>query len=395
MTAPTDQTNDDLGRVDGILGEITDSSSLFTVNRGQTYKEFWNNVSTTRLGANFAVVGTAFDEDPTDESLILHGEPEVQILTDKLHLGPESRVLEIGAGVGRLAYHMASRCGAYVGGDISANMLDIARENCQDHDNTEFVELAEASPLPFGDASFDAVYAQAVFIHLDREDCFNYMREAFRVLRPGGRVYFQFFNLLHDEGFKIFDWVARNTVSPAGKIRGRVHQLPAPEVRCYTERAGFVVDDGASHLELRQQAFDYPIPTVNWDYYLVAVGTRPLHGGGEAARLLPEADRIVARQFSDDYCNRCRDGFFDKTRRHALADQFEPMRKYLAALSPMVAFECIVAIERGVIDAGNARVDPMVIFPALLLAATEKDEPATLPHRVRSKIEEALRHATR
>ncbi len=181
MAQGIDDSHDDLGSVDGILGDITDSSTLFTVDKGRTYKEFWNNVSQTRFGANFAVVGTAFDEDPTDESLILHGEPEVQVLVDKLHIGRESRVLEIGVGVGRLACHMAPQCESFVGADISANMLHVARQNCADGTNVEFVELCEPSGLPFDAAEFDAVYAQAVSIHLDREDCYRYMRETFRV----------------------------------------------------------------------------------------------------------------------------------------------------------------------------------------------------------------------
>ena len=381
MSRPHEDPAEGLGRVEGILGEITDSSTLFTIDKGQTYRDFWNEVSTTRLGANFAVVGTAFDEDPTDESLILHGQPEVQIIAHKLRVSTQSRVLEIGCGVGRLAFHMAGLCGSYVGSDISANMLAIAAENCRSRENVEFVELEETRPLPFPDSSFDAVFSQAVFIHLDREDCYRYMREAFRVLRPGGRAYFQFFNLLHFEGFKLFDWISKYAIGPQGRVRGRIQFATAPEVRAYSKAAGFAIDETRSHLGMLQQHYEHLIPTVNWDYYLILVATRPDVSDSDRAALVPEGQTCPPIRFSEEYCRRYRDTFFCKLQRHALSDRLEIVRKFLAELEPIRCFECIVTIERALLEAIEAGVEPMTIFPALYDTATEVDDPLTLVER--------------
>ncbi len=48
----------------------------------------------------------------------------------------------------------------------------------------------------FAAASFDKAYAVAVLIHLDKEDVFLYLREVARILRPGGLLYVDTWNLV-------------------------------------------------------------------------------------------------------------------------------------------------------------------------------------------------------
>src|SRR5207244_8730559 len=49
--------------------------------------------------------------------------------------------------------------------------------------------------FPYDDASFDFAFATSVFTHLDAESTGNYLDEAHRVLRPGGRLLATFFVL--------------------------------------------------------------------------------------------------------------------------------------------------------------------------------------------------------
>jgi SAM-dependent methyltransferase len=386
LAARRARTKRALRTVEGVHGVITDSSSLFTVDKGQTYKEFWTNVSTDWADAAFAVAGTVFDKDPTPESIRISGEPEAQILADKLHLGPRSRVLEIGAGVGRLAYHMCRYAGHYSGVDISPNMLAVARRELAGKTNWELRELVEAAPLPFADRSFDAVYSQAVFIHLDREDCYRYIREAFRVLRPGGRAYFQFYNLLHPAGFDIFHWVAENTVTAQGKVRGRVHFPVNVEVRAYVENAGFVMDEAASHLEPVDQHYPFPVPILNYDYYLIAVAEKPAAAGTPPAELTSRAARPRVTRFSDAYYRAYLDAFTEKVRRHApdLASELIP---FLAQLSLELAFQTVHEVERGVMALERRKEPPTLLLP-LLRAAANEDYPETpLWARVRARVQ--------
>jgi SAM-dependent methyltransferase len=60
------------------------------------------------------------------------------------------------------------------------------------HYNRRGVPAAEYR-FPYGDASFDFVFATSLFTHLDPAAARNYLREAQRVLAPGGTLLATFF----------------------------------------------------------------------------------------------------------------------------------------------------------------------------------------------------------
>ncbi len=253
-------------------------TELWSPKMGGEYAGFWDRMAQDRAGAYLAVAGEPFGQPATDESISKHGRDTAEILARVLELGPDDRVLEVGVGVGRIAEHLASRCQTFTGIDISKNMISIARERLARADNVR-LEVADKSDLSmFADASFDKVYFQVVLIHLDREDAFHYMREARRVLAPGGRAWFQFYNLLHPGGFKEFEFAANYMVEHGAKTRGRVHCYTAPEVRTLVERAGLSINEDRSCLEPESQTFDFEIPDADWEFYLIAVGEKPADG---------------------------------------------------------------------------------------------------------------------
>jgi len=104
----------------------------------------------------------------------------------------DMRVLEIGCGAGRLLPALAKLFGEVHGVDISSEMISRAREalsgvpNIRVHKNNG-VDLSD-----FKDAQFDFVFSAIVFQHIPNRDVVeNYIRESFRVLRPGSAFKFQ------------------------------------------------------------------------------------------------------------------------------------------------------------------------------------------------------------
>jgi SAM-dependent methyltransferase len=248
---------------------------LFRPETGRTYKEFWEQVATTKAGAYLGVAGLMFDRPYSDEDMSIDGEAVAEILVDRLEIGPRHRVLEIGVGVGRIAEHLAPRCAAFHGVDISRGMVEVASRRLAPLPNVTLDVLDGSHLAPCADATYDRVYAQIVFIHIDREDVYNYMLETARVLKPGGRAWFQTNNLLHRGGWKCFQGVAEEVRHQGQANRGRVHFLTAPELRRYCEGAGLRIVEERSHLELQDQRYPFTPPNLQWDHYLIAVVERP------------------------------------------------------------------------------------------------------------------------
>jgi SAM-dependent methyltransferase len=103
------------------------------------------------------------------------------------HLRPGMDVLDAGCGVGSIALDLAPAIapGRIVGIDRDAGQIEAARTSAIDRaiGNAEF-HAGSLYELPFPDASFDVVYANAVLIYL-REPVLA-LAEMRRVLRPGG-----------------------------------------------------------------------------------------------------------------------------------------------------------------------------------------------------------------
>jgi SAM-dependent methyltransferase len=104
-----------------------------------------------------------------------------ETLRELLGPGP-GRCLDLGCGGGLHFEGLVSLGWTVTGVDVSADQLRVARERAG-----AAIELiqADATALPFPDAAFDAV--AAVFVHTDIPGYTLAVREAARVLRPGGR----------------------------------------------------------------------------------------------------------------------------------------------------------------------------------------------------------------
>jgi len=101
-----------------------------------------------------------------------------------------TKFLDIGCGAGLLTNDLAARGHEVFGVDLSEKSLAVAGRQ----DKTASVRYlqCDAASLPFENESFDAVAAMDLLEHVD--DPVLIVREAARVLRPGGLFFFHTFN---------------------------------------------------------------------------------------------------------------------------------------------------------------------------------------------------------
>lgn len=142
--------------------------------------------------------------------------------------GGVRRVLDLGCGTGTLTLALANACaGASVLGlDGDQEVIDRARAKvaAAGLDNVSFVR-AMSYALPFEAGSFDRVTASLMLHHLTRANKVQTLREALRVLRPGGQLH----------------------VADFGPPAGRYSRMVAPLAR---------------HLEEARENFDGELPSL-------------------------------------------------------------------------------------------------------------------------------------
>ena len=130
-------------------------------------------------------------------------------------LKPTDSVLDIGCGMGRMAYTLAyylTPTAHYEGFDIMQQLIGWAKQNITARfPNFNFQRLdiynklynpqgtlpAHGFDFPYEDESFDFVFLCSVFTHIPANEVRHYLKEIYRVLKPGGRCLCTVF--LHNE----------------------------------------------------------------------------------------------------------------------------------------------------------------------------------------------------
>lgn len=106
-------------------------------------------------------------------------------------LGPNDRVLDVGAGYGGAARYLAQTYGCRVAAlNLSEVENDRDRKLNREQGLDHLVEVVDASfeDIPYPDESFDVVWSQDAILHSgDRP---RVLQEVVRVMRPGGRFVF-------------------------------------------------------------------------------------------------------------------------------------------------------------------------------------------------------------
>ena len=105
------------------------------------------------------------------------------------HLRPGMRLLDVGCGPGSITLGLAAAVdpGEVIGVDMAETVLEQARATAaQDERKNIRFQRADATELPFEDASFDAVFAHTLLEHVPEP--LRALHEMKRVLKPNGLI---------------------------------------------------------------------------------------------------------------------------------------------------------------------------------------------------------------
>ncbi len=195
------------------------------------YKAAWNE-------AALADAHDAILTGSTAESFESSGKSDAAIMARYLRGG--DLVLNIGCGVGRVERYLAPQVRELWAVDVSGEMIRRASERLAGLPNVRLREVGNREFLSaFEAARFDLVFSFLVLQHLEKEDAFLYLRDAFRVLKPGGTLVTQFPNFLSPAYTRAF--VEGAEVAP--RSPGRVRAYTESEVRHLLATLGFEMVD--------------------------------------------------------------------------------------------------------------------------------------------------------
>ncbi|MBI2037577.1 MAG: class I SAM-dependent methyltransferase [Candidatus Magasanikbacteria bacterium] len=130
-------------------------------------------VLSSEIGYNLAAA--VYDENENYLNSFEQGEliPLLGALADK-------KILDVGAGTGRLSLPLANRGAKVTALDVSSNMLDLIKKK---NSKIEII-VGDAESLPFEDNTFDIVTAAFLIVHLKNPT--RFFDEAYRILKDGG-----------------------------------------------------------------------------------------------------------------------------------------------------------------------------------------------------------------
>ena len=143
-----------------------------------------------------------------------------EAMMDWLAPRPGQRLLDVAGGTGDVAFRFLGRGGgSAVVCDLTEGMLIAGRKRAEADQRADRLEwiVGDAMALPFADASFDVYTISFGIRNVTRiEDA---LREAFRVLRPGGRLMvLEFSQIPNDLLQKAYDLYSFNVIPVMGQV---------------------------------------------------------------------------------------------------------------------------------------------------------------------------------
>lgn len=181
-----------LDALDGTVYPILDGIPVL-LPRGigkvkQDLIEFWGSCPNGSLDAGTTPEDPAFFERADAARMRIHTDLGIpwylKAMDFDRHRGEQ--VLEVGCGIGGDTVRWAERGNSVCALDLNLPSVSLTRQALRRRGLSATLAVADAEHIPFPDNAFDLVYSFGVLHH--SPDCARGIREAIRVLRPGGEL---------------------------------------------------------------------------------------------------------------------------------------------------------------------------------------------------------------
>jgi 2-polyprenyl-3-methyl-5-hydroxy-6-metoxy-1,4-benzoquinol methylase len=207
----------------------------------QTIQQGWDQAAREDAMFNIVTFAEKANGGWTPEEFFAHGQAEIDAAMERLDglglHGEYVRALDFGCGIGRLTQALAGHYNLVDGVDISSEMVALANKHNKHHPYVTYHTNSAPNLRLFPDGMFDLVYTMIVLQHMPQKLQRGYVREFFRVLKPGGIAMFEMPdgpNYRHPNEWLSMHGVARATVEQwiveDGGTLVDVELIPEPSV---------------------------------------------------------------------------------------------------------------------------------------------------------------------
>ncbi len=130
--------------------------------------------------------------DTEDEDIYTASRRTIDRMAEKAKkIDQSTRIIDLGGGFAGSARHLARKYGCYVAVlNLSEAENERGRKMNREQGLDHLIDVVDGSfdDVPFDNESFDIVWSQDAILHSDNRE--QVIREAFRVLKPGGELIF-------------------------------------------------------------------------------------------------------------------------------------------------------------------------------------------------------------
>jgi ubiquinone/menaquinone biosynthesis C-methylase UbiE len=145
-------------------------------------------------------------------------------------------IYDLGCGCGRTAQALKRNGwqGRYIGADIVDGFIAELKRQCPEYE----VHVHREPTIVADDHSLDMLFHWSVFTHISPEECFLYLEDSFRALKPGGHLVFSFLEMSDPNHWPVFE--SRLERLRAGKTLKLLDTYLSRDcIEAWAERIGF------------------------------------------------------------------------------------------------------------------------------------------------------------